>query len=129
MRLIVAAILLSLMQFPTAQPDDIFSDGFESGYPYAWSNSETGTPWWQRQFTEDCGAYVARVVEEDLWGCCGLESDGTTPRAYWTRSCGTNSGHRCNLLTGDEYVPVIFFSDFEYAGLACWDETVNEPGG
>ena len=120
------AVILSVFLMASAvSGQQIFSDDFESGYAYAWSNSDTETPWWQRQFTEDCVAYAIRYLEEDLWGCCGLEADQTTPRAYWTRSCGTNSGHRCNLLNGDEYLWVIFFSDWEYAGLACWDEVVQ----
>lgn len=127
-----ALIVTALLQSPSAPPELILADDFEDSYDgalYAWSSIEPdpGLPWWQRQWPiEDCVAYAARYRDEGLWECCGLEADGTTPRAYWTRSCGTNSGHRCNLLTGDEYLWVIFFSDFEVAGLACWDNYLEE---
>ena len=107
---------------------DIFSDDFEDGSAYAWSYSVTGTPWWQRQEpAESCPDYAARYFEQDLWGCCCCSEDGYSVREYWTRRPGTASGHACDLLTGDEYLRPIFFSDFEFHWLG-WSEVVN-PGG
>lgn len=128
----LAASLL-LLQSPIAPPELIFADDFEdsiSGSLYGWSSSEPAEyPWWQRQWPiEDCVAYAQRFHDQNLWDAC-VQCD------YWKRSCGTNTGHRCQLWPdrdppqGSEFLWVIFFTDFDAPHLACWDELVTEPGG
>ena len=122
------AVILSAFLSLAAPEEVIFADGFESGYAYAWSSSETDTPWWQRQFTEGCPEYALRYHVDDLWGCCCCTSPtpaaGQRLRKYWTRRPGTASGHACGLMNGDEYIRPIFFSDFEFHWIG-WDAVVG----
>jgi hypothetical protein len=80
--------------------------------------------WWMRQEGESCVEYAQRYVDEDLWNAapCTRPCD----QCYWTMCPGTAPAHRCNLRTGEEYLDVIFFSDFEFHFLG-WDAVVGGP--
>jgi hypothetical protein len=117
----ICALVLSVLLSSTGPPEVVFADDFEDGLGgalYAWSSIEPapGLPWWRRQWPiEDCPTYAARYASQDLWEACPFCD-------YWKRSCGTNTGHRCDLGTGDEFLWVIFWTDFDAPHIACWDD-------